>query len=110
MIELVVGMAIVATIILPLAYSIAAERRLTRAVYQRAIAMEIVDGEMERLASGGWRAFTNGVTEYPVQGRAVQNLPPGAFVLTLSPAVLRLEWQPAVRMHGGTVVREVIRK
>lgn len=110
MIELLVAMAIVATILLPIAYSIAAERRLTRAVYQRALAVEIVDGEMEALVAGGWRVFSNGITEYPVRAQAAQNLPPGRFTLTMTPERLRLEWHPLVKMHGGTVVREVLRK
>ena len=103
-------MAILSGVVLPLAYSIAAERRYARAVYQRAIAMEIVDGEMEVLAAGGWRAFTNGVTDYPVHAGAATNLPPGRFVLTMSPEELRLEWRPSVEQHGGPVVREVARK
>ncbi len=110
MVELLVAMAIIGAILLPIAYSIAAERRLTRAIYQRAIAMEIVDGEIEALAAGGWRAFTNGVTEYAVHAEAAQNLPPGRFSLILTPERLRLEWHPSVKMHGGGVVREVRRK
>ena len=107
MIELVVAMAIIAFILLPTAYSISAERRLMRAMYQHAIAMEIVDGEVEILAAGGWRAFKNGVSDYPVHSIAATNLPPGRFILTLTPEKLRLEWLPSVKQHGGSVVREV---
>jgi hypothetical protein len=107
MIELVVAMAIIAFILLPTAYSISAERRLMRAMYQRAIAMEIVDGEMETLAAGGWRGLGKGVVDYPVKSNAATNLPPGRFILTLTPEKLRLEWQPSVKQHGGPVVREV---
>jgi hypothetical protein len=110
MIELLVAMAILSTILLPIAYSIAAERRFARAVYYRAVAMEIVDGEMETLAAGGWRAFTNGVLEYPVHCYAATNLPPGRFTLMLTDEKLRLEWRPKVKQHGGPVVREVLRK
>lgn len=110
LIELLVAMAILSGVVLPLAYSIAAERRYARALYQRAVAVEIVDGEMEVLAAGGWRAFTNGVTGYPVQAGAATNLPPGRFILTSTPQRLRLEWRPNVKQHGGPVVREVMRK
>lgn len=110
MIELLVAMVIVSTVLLPVAYSIATERRLARSIYQHAVAVEIVDGEMEALAAGGWRAFTNGVSDYPVQAGALTNLPPGRFILTMTPSNLRLEWRPSVKQHGGPVVREVVRK
>jgi hypothetical protein len=60
MTELVVAMAILMFALLPLAYSIVGEKRLARATYQRAVAMEIVDGELEVLAAGGWHAFSIG--------------------------------------------------
>ena len=110
MIELLVAMAILSGVVLPLAYSIAGERRYTRALYQRAVAVEIVDGEMEVLAAGGWKAYANGVTNYPVRSLAATNLPPGRFILTSTPQTLRLEWRPNLQQHGGPVVREVAKK
>jgi hypothetical protein len=110
LIELLVAMAILSGVVLPLAYSIVAERHYARAVYQRAVAMEIVDGEMELLAAGAWRGFTNGAMNYPVHAGAATNLPPGRFILTMTPEKLRLEWRPSVKQHGGPVMREVKRK
>ena len=110
MIELLVALALVIGALLPLAYSIASEKRLARALYQRAIAMEIVDGEMEVLAADAWHAFTNGTSEYHVDEVAATNLPPGRFLVTVSPDKVRLAWQPSVKQHGGPVVREVRRK
>jgi hypothetical protein len=107
MVELLVAMALIAGALLPLAYSFASERRLVRATYQRAVAMEIVDGEMEVLAAGAWRAHSAGVHEYPVHAVAATNLPPGRFLLTVQETTVRLEWRPSVKMHGGAVVREV---
>jgi hypothetical protein len=105
-VELLVAMALITGVLLPLAYSFASERRLVRATYQRAVAMEIVDGEMEVLAAGGWRAFTPGIHDYPVNAGAATNLPPGRFLLRVEAGKVRLEWQPRVKMHGGPVVRE----
>lgn len=107
MVELLVAIALLAGAVLPLAYSIASEKRYARALYQRAVAMEIVDGELEALAAGEWRAFTNGVQPYPVRAAALTNLPPGTFLLTLTDKNVRLEWRPAIKHHGGAVVREV---
>jgi hypothetical protein len=107
MVELLVAMALLTGALLPVAYSFASEKRYARSIYQRAIAMEIVDGEAEVLAAGAWKHFTNGVFNYQVHAAAAANLPPGKFVLTVKPETLRLEWRPLVKNHGGPVVREV---
>jgi hypothetical protein len=107
MTELLVATALLLGALLPLAYSITSERELARAFYQRAVAMEIVDGEMEVLVAGGWRAFASGTNEYRVRAAAATNLPPGQFWLTIQTGQLRLEWKPTVKHHGGGVVREV---
>jgi len=108
MVELLVAMALLTGVLLPIAYSVASEKRLARATYQRAVAMEIVDGEIEALAAGEWRAVPAGTHEYSVRAGAATNLPPGRFLLSLESTKLRLEWRPTVRMHGGSVVREVM--
>ena len=107
MIELMVAMALFTSAVIPLAYSIMSERRYARASYQRAVAMEIVDGELEVLAAGEWRTFSNGIHPYRVHALALTNLPPGQFQLTVQPELIRLEWRPAIKQHGGAVVREV---
>lgn len=106
MVELIVAMGLLVGAILPLAYSVAAERKLARALYSRAVAMEIVDGEIEVLLAGGWRACNPGTRPYEVRGRAVTNLPPGKFLVTLNSNVIRLEWRPETRQKGGAVVRQ----
>jgi len=110
MVELLVALALVATVLLPFAYSFAAERRIALASYQRAVAMEIVDGEMEALAAGEWRAFPPGTHDYHVQAAALTNLPPGRFILTVQPGLVRLRWQPALKDHGGPVTRQATLK
>ena len=110
MVELLVAMAILAGVLLPLAYSFVSERRLARGYYQRAVAMEIVDGEMEALLAGEWRAFTPGVHDYHVHAAAATNLPPGRFILSVQPGKLRLRWQPALKDRGGPVTREAMLK
>jgi len=97
-------MAILSGVVLPLAYSISAERTYARAVYQHAVAMEIVDGEMEVLAAGEWRSFAPGQHEYPIHAIAATNLPPGRFLLTVGTDKVRLEWQPSAKKYGGAVV------
>ena len=110
MVELLIALAILTGVLLPLAYSFASERRLARSDYQRAVAMEIVDGEMEALLAGEWRAYPPGTQDYRVHAGAATNLPPGRFILSIQPAKLRLRWQPAIKDHGGPVTREAILK
>ncbi|MBI3414196.1 MAG: hypothetical protein HY043_02565 [Verrucomicrobia bacterium] len=104
--ELIVAMAILATVLLPIGYAFSHERVLCRAYYHRAIAMEIVDGELEVLAAGEWRAFKSGIQPYVVRAESSKNLPPGKFELTLSNQLVRLEWLPAGKNGGGHVRRE----
>jgi hypothetical protein len=107
MIELLAALALLAFAVLPFAYSFTAEKKLARSQYQRALAMEIVDGEMEVLAAGEWRAFGQGANDYRVSAHSAVNLPPGRFLLSVGPERLILEWIPEQKMHGGPVSREV---
>ncbi len=110
MAEMLVAVAILMAVIVPVAYSFDAEKRAARATYNHAIAMEIVDGEMEVLLAGEWRAFTPGTHPYPVKANALTNLPPGTFTLTLSTNKLRLEWKPSMTRRGGSIAREAVLK
>ena len=110
MVELLVAMALLIGVLFPLAYSFATERRLARSYYQRAVAIEIVDGEMEALLAGGWHAFPTGTHDYAVHAGAATNLPPGRFILTIQPPKLQLRWQPTLKDRGGPVTREAILK
>jgi hypothetical protein len=105
--ELVVAMALLTIALLPLGYSYLTEARLLRADYHRAIAMEIVDGEMEILAAGEWRAFPEGAQAYAVHAAAAGNLPPGQFRLTRTGNRLLLEWAADRHRGIGIVKREV---
>ena len=107
MTEAVVALGILATVMLPVAFTFMQEAKLCRIYYYKAIALEIVDGEMETLAAGEWRAFQPGRQSYAVRVAAATNLPPGQFLLTLEATHARLEWIPTARNAGGVVAREV---
>ena len=107
MAEMIVAIAILVVALFPLGYSFAKEGKLLRACYNRAVAMEIVDGETELLLAGEWRAFKEGTQIYVPHAQAATNLAPGEFQLTLKDRRLRLEWLPAGKDKGGKVVREV---
>ena len=107
MAELMVGIAILTLALLPLAYSFAQETKYLRACYHRAVAMEIVDGEVEVLLAGEWKAFQAGTQDYVPTAVAATNLASGKFQLTITDKRLRLEWLPSKKDQGGQVVREV---
>jgi hypothetical protein len=110
MVELVVAIGILTAAVLPLAYSYVDEQHQCHLAYIRAIAMELVDGEMEALAAGEWHVFAEGTHDYPVQAGAVQNLPAGKFTLTVQGKQLRLEWKPDSPRFGRAVGREATGK
>ena len=104
--EVVIAMGLLTFSMLPLAFSIVREQKLTRAYFNRAIVMEIIDGEMEALMAGEWRAFMPGAQTYPVRAEATKSLPTGKFLLTLDGDRVRLEWSPEKSGRGGPVARE----
>ena len=106
MMDLAVAVGILAVAILPLAYTFAQEAKLVRAEYHRAVAIEIVDGEMEILVAGEGKRFPDGTQDYPVHVKAAANLPAGQFKLTRTGNHLRLEWKSDRPAGIGAVVRE----
>ena len=110
LVELTVAMVILTTALMPIALSIMKDHRSYRNYYFKAIAMEIVDGEMEVLRSGYWKEFQQGAQPYPTTAEAAQNLPEGDFILTLKGKLIRLEWkikEGRYRYYRVHVVREV---
>ena len=100
--ELVIAMAILASTMIPLSFSFLREQKLLRNYYQRSIAMEIVDGEMEILQAGEWKAFPEGAHAYKTAAASAKNLPDGNFIFTKQGERLRLEW----KSKSVKVVRE----
>ncbi len=106
--ECVVAIGILVAVMIPISCSFVLEHRACRASYNRAVAMELVDGEMEILRAGEWRRFPRGSQPYSINSAATANLPPGRFVLTVQEHLVRLEWQPGAKDQGGKVAREII--
>lgn len=103
-----VALAIFVAALIPLSLGYVAEQRVLKSHYQRAVAVQLVDGEMEILVAGQWRALPEGTHPYPVKSDAAKHLPPGKFVLHRTGKTLRLEWLPEHGGHGGKVVREAV--
>jgi hypothetical protein len=106
--ECVVALGILIAVMIPISFSFVAEHRACRASYYHAVAMELVDGEMEILRAGEWRQFPRGTQPFVINSAAAKNLPPGQFMLTVEEHVVRLEWQPSAKDQGGKVTRETV--
>ena len=107
MLDLAVALGLLAMAMTPVAVSYAHENRLIQDEYQRAVAMEIVDGEAEVLAAGDGKNYPEGTHDYAVHLKAAQSLPEGTFQLTRTGNHLRLEWKSTERLGIGPVVREL---
>ncbi len=106
-VELMVGIAILLAVVMPICFSVLIDQKMARANYYRATAIAIVDGEMEILAAGEWKAHPPGTNDYVVKAESARNLPAGKFVLARSQDRLRLEWMPRAPAAGGPVRREI---
>ena len=106
--DLVVALGILSVALLPVSYGFQRERKLAAAAYYRAVAMEIVDGELEALRAGEWRSYPEGTHTYAVTAEAATNLPSGGFQLVRSGRTIRLEWRPLEPRSGSPVAREAI--
>jgi hypothetical protein len=106
MTELIIAIALLVAAVLPLAYSWVKDADAVRLSYWRAVAMELVDGELEVLANGEWRNFSPGAHSYPVTANAATNLPPGQFTLTIHDRHVRLQWKSDRPRGIGPVERE----
>lgn len=107
MVDFVLAIAVLALAMIPLGFAIYQERDLSRTYYFESVATEIVDGELELLATGGWKQFGPGEHDYEVVADSVSQLPEGKFLLTIEPPYLSLEWIPGKGGKGGRVHRTV---
>jgi hypothetical protein len=104
--ELIVAIAILVLALFPVGYAFTQEYKLAHSSYQRALAMEMVDGEMEILLAGEWRSLPQGAQPYSFHAASAKNLPPGKAMLTIAGKHLRLAWTPETKASGGKVLRE----
>ena len=108
--DLFVAMGLLALALIPISFSFMNEQKLCRAYYQRALTVQILDGEMEALAAGEWRAFKEGEQDYSVSTAALKNLPAGKFVFHRAGKDLRLEWHSLKDNSRSKITREAVGK
>jgi hypothetical protein len=110
MIEGMVGISILLIAVLPLAMWSVMDAKALHKSYQRAVAVEMVDGEMEVLAAGAWRDVAEGTNEFRASGKAGANLPDGEFQIIRRGDHVRMEWKALKKSGIGMVAREAVIK
>ncbi len=106
--EMTVAVGLLAVVLIPLTVGFFKEAKQMRNLYREAVAMEIVDGEMEILAAGGAEGISAGSRSYAINAAAATNLPPGKFTLIREEKTLRLEWRANEPMEHLRVDREIL--
>ena len=105
--DVAVAITILALVFIPLSSSSSGDLDLARRQYFEAVALQLIDGEMDLLLAGERRKYTTGEHRITPVGEAVQNLPEGEFVLTVHDQKLTLAWVPTKRAKWGRVERVV---
>lgn len=103
--EWVIAMAMFLIAFVPLGVLAAREFRLARSLYVRAVAGEILDGELEVLLAGGWKSLSLGTNLLVVRAEATNSLPPGRFESVFEPPRLTVQWRAAKPHLGGDTLR-----
>jgi hypothetical protein len=105
--DVAVAITFLALVFIPLSISSSGDLDLARRHYFEAVALQLIDGEMDVLLAGERRKYTTGEHRITPIGEAVQNLPEGEFVLTVHDQKLTLAWVPTKRAKWGRVERVV---
>ena len=105
--DVAVAITVLALVFIPLSVSSSGDLDLARRQHFEAVALQLIDGEMDVLLAGERRKYTPGEHQIKPVGEAVQNLPEGEFVLTVHDQKLTLAWVPTKRAKWGRVERVV---
>ena len=105
--DVAVAITVLVLVFIPLSVSSSGDLDLARRHYFEAVALQLIDGEMDVLLAGERRKYTPGEHRITPVGEAVQNLPEGKFVLTVKQKQLTLTWVPTKRAKWGRVERVV---
>ncbi len=105
--DVAIALTVLTLVFIPLSVSSSGGLDLARRHYFEAVALQLIDGEMDVLLAGERRKYTLGEYGITPVGEAVQNLPEGKFVLTVKQKQLTLTWVPTKQAKWGRVERVV---
>ena len=104
-VDMLIALTLLFAAAIPLMCTFSTDARGLRFGYDRAVAMECVDGEMEILAAGAWRNQPLGTNQITLSGNAAKNLHPPTATLIRQAGSIRVEWRPDGRR--AVIAREV---
>ena len=105
--DVAIALTVLALVFIPLSVSSSGDLDLARRHYFEAVALQLIDGEMDVLLAGEHRKYIPGEHRIKPVGDAVQNLPEGEFVLSVQDEKLTLAWMPKKLAKWGRVERVV---
>ena len=105
--DVAIALTVLALVFIPLSVSSSGGLDLARRHYFEAVALQLIDGEMDVLLAGERQKYTTGEHRIKPVGDAVQNLPEGKFVLTVQDEKLTMAWVPTKRAKWGRIERVV---
>lgn len=103
--ELLVALALLALVLLPLAGGFAGQRRMAKQLSQRLVLTELIDGEMEFIAAGRWRRFTEGTNTLEIEMPPGFLPPPGRTFVIRNVNHFKVVWEPETRLAIGRIER-----
>ena len=105
--DVAIAITVLVLVFIPLSVSSSGGLDLARRHYFEAVALQLIDGEMDVLLAGERQKYTTGEHRIKPVGQAVQNLPEGEFVLNVQDEKLTLAWMPKKLAKWGRVERVV---
>ena len=105
--DVVLGIALLLLVFIPFSVTSSGELDLARRQQFQAVALQMIDGEMDVLLAGERQKYAAGEHTITPPGEAVQSLPEGKFVLTVGEKELTLAWTAVKQAKWGRVERVV---
>lgn len=103
--ELIVGLALLAGVLLPLTGGFVSQRRMAAQLSKRLVLTELIDGELEFIAAGRWKEFNEGTNAFVIEMPPGFVPPAGRSYLVRESDHFRLLWEPDTKTALGTISR-----
>ena len=108
--DVALAVSILLLVFIPFSVTSSSKLDLARRQHFEAVALQMIDGELDVLMAGEWQKFSPGEHKITPPGEAVKTLPVGEFILVVKENQLSIAWVPEKEAKWGRVEREVTLK